>query len=74
VVGGQFTQEAYAAGVKKGNTELLNEVNAALRDLKQSGKWLDLFHQWVSESDNPPVPPQDWQEVYKMPTATVPTQ
>ena len=49
-----------AAGVKKGNTELLNEVNAALRDLKESGEWLDLFHQWVSETDNPPVPPQEW--------------
>ena len=72
VVGGQFTQEPYAAGVKKGNTELLNEVDAAIRDLKQSGEWLNLFHQWVSESDNPPVPPQDWREVYLQPTATVP--
>jgi len=73
VVGGQFTQEPYAAGVKKGNTELLNEVNGAIRDLKQSGKWSELFKQWVSATDNPPVPPQDWQEVYKQPTATVPT-
>ena len=73
VVGGQFTQEPYAAGVKKGNTELLNEVNAAIRDLKESGQWLELFHQWVSPTDNPPVPPQDWQEVYLQPTATVPT-
>jgi aspartate/glutamate/glutamine transport system substrate-binding protein len=74
VVGGQFTQEPYAAGVKKGNTELLSEVNAAIRDLKQSGEWLELFHQWVSPSDNPPVPPEDWREVYLQPTATVPTQ
>ncbi|HUS15246.1 MAG TPA: glutamate ABC transporter substrate-binding protein, partial [Chloroflexia bacterium] len=36
VVGGQFTQEPYAAGVKKGNTELLGAVNAAVRDQKQS--------------------------------------
>ncbi|GAB4198699.1 MAG: hypothetical protein OHK0022_18280 [Roseiflexaceae bacterium] len=64
VVGGQFTQEPYAAGVKKGNTELLNEVNAAIRDLKQSGKWAELYKTWVA-ADAPAVPPQDWREVYK---------
>ncbi len=64
VVGGQFTQEPYAAGVKKGNAELLNEVNAAIRDLKQSGKWTELYKTWIS-ADSPELPPQDWREVYK---------
>lgn len=64
VVGGQFTQEPYAAGVKKGSTALLNEVNAALRDLKQSGKWTELYKFWIANADVP-VPPQDWRAVGK---------
>lgn len=64
VVGGQFTQEPYAAGVKKGNLTLLNEVNAALRDLKQSGKWTELYKFWIASTDVP-VPPQDWRDVVK---------
>jgi aspartate/glutamate/glutamine transport system substrate-binding protein len=64
VVGGQFTQEPYAAGVKKGNTTLLNEVNAAIRDLKSSGKWAESYKKWVSETV-PAAPPEDWRDVYK---------
>lgn len=63
VVGGQFTQEPYAAGVKKGNTTLLNEVNAAIRDLKSSGKWAESYKKWVSETVSA-VPPQEWRDVY----------
>jgi putative glutamine transport system substrate-binding protein len=62
VVGGQFTKEPYAAGVKKGNTELLNEVNATIRDLKESGRWAEIYRKWISE-DVPDMPPQDWREV-----------
>lgn len=64
VVGGQFTQEPYAAGVKKGNTALLNEVNAALRDIKANGKWGESYKQWI-DAAVPAVPPQDWRDVYK---------
>lgn len=64
VVGGQFTQEPYAAGIKKGNTALVEEVNAALRDMKQSGKWAELYKQWVSD-EVPALPPQDWRDVGK---------
>jgi putative glutamine transport system substrate-binding protein len=66
VVGGLFTVEPYAAGVKKGNTELLNEVNAAIRDLKSSGKWAEFYKKWISETV-PELPPQEWRDV-KMPT------
>ena len=69
VVGGQFTQEPYAAGIKKGNTELLAEVNATLRDLKQTGKWAEIYKKWIG-SDPTSVPPQEWRDVYKQPTAT----
>lgn len=62
VVGGQFTQEPYAAGIKKGNTELLNEVNAAIQQAKEDGTWAELYKQWISE-DVPEVPPQDWRDI-----------
>ncbi|MDQ3705003.1 MAG: transporter substrate-binding domain-containing protein, partial [Chloroflexota bacterium] len=71
VVGGQFTQEPYAAGVKKGNTELLAEVNAAIRDLKETGEWAVIYKRWIG-TDPAAVPPQNWQDVYaeapKVPT------
>jgi ABC-type amino acid transport substrate-binding protein len=64
VVGGQFTQEPYAAGVKKGNSELLKAIDAAIQDQKQSGKWAENYKKWLAE-DVPPLPPQTWEEVYK---------
>jgi len=69
VVGGQFTQEPYAAGVKKGNMDLLAEVNGALRDLKQSGEWAEIYKKWIG-SDPTGLPPQEWRDVYLQPTAT----
>ncbi|HYP20332.1 MAG TPA: transporter substrate-binding domain-containing protein [Chloroflexia bacterium] len=71
VVGGQFTQEPYAAGVKKGNTALLEEVNAALRDLKESGEWAAIYKKWIG-TDPAAVPPQKWEDVYAQAPA-VPT-
>lgn len=64
VVGGQFTQEPYAAGVKKGNTELLNEVNAAIREVKESGAWAKAYTDWIT-ADVPDLPPQEWRDVVK---------
>lgn len=77
VVGGQFTQEPYAAGAKKGNTLLIEEVNATIRDMKQSGEWAKLYKKWIG-SDPAQVPPQEWSDVYKTaptipPVATTPT-
>ncbi|MDQ5824295.1 MAG: transporter substrate-binding domain-containing protein [Chloroflexota bacterium] len=71
VVGGQFTQEPYAAGVKKGNTELLAEVNGAIRDLKETGEWGVIYKRWIG-TDPGAVPPQNWQDVYAE-APTVPT-
>lgn len=64
VVGGQFTQEPYAAGIKKGNTELLAEVNGAIRDLISSGEYAKLYEKWIGSAPTS-TPPQDWREVYK---------
>ena len=64
VVGGQFTKEPYAAGVKKGNTDLLSQVNAAIRDVKSSGKWVDFYKKWLTDQA-PPVPGEKWQDCAK---------
>lgn len=64
VVGGQFTQEPYAAGIKQGNSELLAQVNAAIEEAKQDGTWAEIYKKWIS-NDVPSVPPQNWQDVGK---------
>ena len=63
VVGGQFTKEPYAIGLKKGNTELLEVVNATIREIKQNGRWAEIYKQFIPEQQIPPLPPQDWREV-----------
>lgn len=63
VVGGQFTQEPYAIGVAKGNEELLNEVNTALRNIKESGRWAEIYQQFIPTEEEPELPPQNWQDV-----------
>jgi putative glutamine transport system substrate-binding protein len=63
VVGGQFTQEPYAIGVPKGNEELLNQVNTALRNIKESGRWAEIYEQFIPGEEVPEVPPQDWRDV-----------
>jgi ABC-type amino acid transport substrate-binding protein len=66
VVGGQFTKEPYAAGVKKGNSDLLAEVNGAIRDLKENAGWADIYTKWLS-AEVPQFPPQEWRDVTKQP-------
>jgi putative glutamine transport system substrate-binding protein len=63
VVGGQFTKEPYAIGVAKGNTELLNEVNTAIRNIKQSGRWAEIYQEYITGQPVPEVPPQEWRDV-----------
>lgn len=44
-----FTEEQYAIAVKKGNTELLNDINQVLTELMESGKYDDLYNKWFKE-------------------------
>lgn len=39
LVGAPFTQERYGVGIKKGNTELAKQINAAIRDMIDDGSW-----------------------------------
>ena len=41
-----LTTEYYAIAVKKGNTELKDKINAALKEIKDSGKLDELIEQW----------------------------
>lgn len=68
VVGGQFTTEPYAGGLKKGNTELLTLINEVVRDAKSSGKWAEWYTTWISPDNVPSIPPQEWRDVVKAPT------
>ena len=40
--------EEYAIAVRKGNTEFLNQVNASLRKLKESGKFQEIVDKYIS--------------------------
>ena len=43
LVGGQFTQEPYGIGIKKGRPDLLAFVNAELAKMKSDGRWKKIY-------------------------------
>ncbi len=43
-----FTDEEYAIAVKKGNTELLDKINGALKNLQESGKLDEIVGTYIS--------------------------
>ncbi|MBM7693037.1 putative glutamine transport system substrate-binding protein [Peribacillus deserti] len=49
LVGGTFTEEPYGIAVKKGNKELVDELNKALKSLKDSGKYDEIKSKWIKE-------------------------
>ena len=44
-----FTEEEYALAVKKGNTELLNKIDAALLELKEDGTIQAIIDRYITE-------------------------
>lgn len=46
VVGGQFTKEPYGMGVRKGNHQLKNELNKFIEEIKQNGKYDEIYRKW----------------------------
>ncbi len=48
MVGGLFTEEPYGAGIKKGRPEFLGFVNQTFDQLKQNGRWADLYKKHVA--------------------------
>ena len=45
----ELTQEEYAIAVKKGNQELLDEINGVLKELKDSGELDQIVSKYISE-------------------------
>jgi glutamate transport system substrate-binding protein len=50
VVGKGFTDETYGVGVKKGDTAMVDKVNAALKEYIGSGAWKKSLDAWVAPS------------------------
>ncbi len=46
VVGDAAVYEELGFAVQKGNTELLNKINAGLKNLKENGKYDELLKKW----------------------------
>jgi polar amino acid transport system substrate-binding protein len=55
IVGKPFSAEPFGIGVRKGNTELANEINAALQDAWKSGEYQKLYEQWFGFAPTSPV-------------------
>jgi glutamate transport system substrate-binding protein len=58
VVGKPFTKEQYGIGVRKGDTEAVTAIDAAIRKMIQTGAWKDSLQQNLGPSGYPiPQPP-----------------
>jgi glutamate transport system substrate-binding protein len=59
LVGDQLTQEPYGAGIKKGDTQMVDFVNGVFQGLKDDGTWAKLHQQWIGkytgEKGDPPT-------------------
>lgn len=49
LVGGTFTEEPYGIAVKKGNKELVDKLNEALKAVKDSGKYDEIKDKWIKQ-------------------------
>src|SRR5690606_35276450 len=54
VVGGQFTKEPYGMGVHKDHRALTDKLNQFLVEVKQNGKYDELYRKWFRRE-----PPKD---------------
>ncbi len=49
LVGDQLTQEPYGAGIKKGDTQMVDFVNGVFKGLKDDGTWAKLHQEWIGK-------------------------
>ena len=54
-----FSTEPYGAGIKKGREDFVDLVNGVINDMKEDGRWADLYEKWVTSvtGEDPPEPP-----------------
>ncbi len=48
IVSEPFTEEEYAIAVKKGNTDLLGQINTAIKELKESGELNKILNKYIT--------------------------
>jgi len=49
VVPAQINQEDLGIAVKKGNAELLGQLNAGLKTIKENGKYAEIYRKWFGK-------------------------
>ena len=49
LVGDELTTEPYGAGIKKGETEMVDFVNGVFDEMKQDGRWQEVYDKWVGQ-------------------------
>ncbi|WP_316568286.1 transporter substrate-binding domain-containing protein [Neobacillus sp. YIM B06451] len=49
LVGGTFTEEPYGIAVKKGNEDLVEKLNEALKAVQDSGKYDEIKDKWIKQ-------------------------
>ncbi len=54
LVGEELTQEPYGAGIKKGNSEMVQFVNETFQELKDNGTWDKLYEEWIGKYTGEP--------------------
>jgi len=57
LVGGTFSEENYGIGLKKGDTELLNKINDALKKMEADGAWAAAFEKNLGPAGIKTPPP-----------------
>jgi glutamate transport system substrate-binding protein len=57
LVGDELTQEPYGAGIKKGETEMVDFVNGVFQELKDNGEWMRIYDEWVGKYTGEPGEP-----------------
>jgi len=49
IVGDTLNAESYGIAVQKGNTELLEKLNAGLKNIKDNGKFQEIWDKWLED-------------------------
>lgn len=49
IVGDVLNAESYGYAVQKGNTELLDKINKGMQDLKDNGKFDEIYSKWLDQ-------------------------
>jgi ABC-type amino acid transport substrate-binding protein len=54
-----FSTEPYGAGIKKGREDFVELVDGVIEDMKEDGRWADLYEKWITPvtGGDAPEPP-----------------